>query len=144
MVGVTTLAALIDLLLHGSGGLFTGAKLILGSNLLTPARSSVFADVTEATFTGYVQKAITWGSASYNPATGLTEVVGTATYQWFGPADNTGQVLLSWGLNQAGPPDVLLACGNFGAGVSLTVPTDTLALAIKLDSSGTVTVNQVN
>jgi hypothetical protein len=58
-------AAVTDYTQAGAGvaGKLNGAKLILGTNDLTPGKKSVVADITQPTYTGYAPVVVTWGVA---------------------------------------------------------------------------------
>lgn len=150
MTGVTTLAGLLAFISTGLTLDWVGAKIRLGTNTLTPSRGTVVGDLTEATFLGYVAKTVAWGTPFFNPTTGMMEAVGTAVYEWIGPTDNSGQVIRSWMLEQpgaAGPPLIaenVLSSGNLSVPITLNVPTDGLALTVRIDGSGTVSVEFAN
>lgn len=140
MEGITTLAGLVDFLANGLSALWTGGKLALGTNAISPTIHSVFADLTAPTFTGYLTKNVVWGAPVYNPASGQLEVVGTTVLDWSGPSDNTGQVILSWCFYNTSGPNTLIAAGNLSAPITLAVPTDGLVLTIRANSAGVVAV----
>lgn len=58
--------------------LYDGSKIMLFQNNIVPTRLNVIGDFTEATYTGYAQKTITWATVSYAPGS-IPEVIGTVT-----------------------------------------------------------------
>lgn len=60
-----------------ASGLLDGATLHLYQNDLSPVATTVIADITEATFSGYASEAITWGDPSISED-GHIEMIGVA------------------------------------------------------------------
>jgi hypothetical protein len=149
MQTVATIPELVELLGKGLTGTITGVKGLLGTNTVTPSRNSQTSDLTLPTFTGYVEKSITWSTVNYDPGSTLAQVVATTILQWDGPSDASGQNILSFGVHQpgaAGPPVVpeyLLGCCNLDTPASLHVPTDQLSIALYLRGDGTIFASQL-
>lgn len=146
MNGVTTIAALVDLLALGLSGLWAGSKLSLFTNVVVPSPTTLPADLTPPTLTGYADKTVAWNTVGYDPTQGIAVAAGTMTYEWSGPADATGQPILGWALLQpgaAGPPiipNVVLSCGNFTSALPLIAVTDRITLAVTVNGNGNVAV----
>lgn len=47
--------------------LWSGAKIILATNLFQPTKTRLLADLTQPTYTGYAAIPITWSAATYDP-----------------------------------------------------------------------------
>jgi hypothetical protein len=150
MRGFLTRQAIVDLLNTGTAGApFGTLKLLLFTAAANPpSRQSVLADFTEATFTGYVKKAVTLGTAGYDVSINEAVQASTTVSQWNGPSDASGQTVIGWALvsEVAGPPvvDTLRASGLFDNPHSLAVPTDMLAIAVSLAAGGDSDANIVD
>lgn len=147
--GVTTITELLDYLANGLAGKLTGAVLGLFTTAWAPASNTVYADLTEAAFTGYVQKVQTWNVPSINLSTFLAESTATTVSTWTGPAAGGGPTIFGWALmvpGAAGPPivpPVVLSSGLLLAPVPLVDATASVGLVPLVNSNGTVIVNQV-
>lgn len=144
---VLTLAALVDLLKEGLGGLWSGASLLLVSAPFTPANNLTMTGITEASFTGYARKAVTWGTPGFDPSSGQAEAVGTGTYQWLGPSDTSGQLIYGIILLQPGAtgppvvPETVLYSALFPAPLPMQVPTDPISVSASAGVAGFGTVS---
>jgi hypothetical protein len=110
---MATMKAKLDALISG---LFSGAKLKLGSNNVTISETTVLGDFTECSFTGYSAQTLSgFGSAADD---GSHHAFSTASPAGFTPSSSSGSIYTAYITNSGGT--VLLGAATF-AGAPITV-----------------------
>lgn len=104
------------------------ATVHLFTNNHTPAPGDAVGAFTEATFTGYVAKAVAGWTANDNNQDGSVGTTATTVLTWTGPADGSGQTVYGYYVLSAGAGTPILYAVKFPAGIGLNVPTDILNL----------------
>src|SRR5262249_3938088 len=104
------------------------AKIDLFVNNHTPLPSSVFADFTLATFTGYVQKAVAGFTANETNLDGSVGTTATTVLSCVGPGDATGENVYGYLMRAAAAGDPLIAAVKLSSPVPLNTPADVLNL----------------
>lgn len=104
------------------------AKIDLFVNNHTPLPSSVFADFTLATFTGYVQKAVAGFTANETNLDGSVGTTATTVLSWVGPGDATGETVYGYLIRSAAVGNPLIAAVKLSSPVPLNTPADVLNL----------------
>lgn len=89
----------------GVAGILNGAKIIFGTNVIVPAKTTTVANITQSTDPGLAPATVTWGAAGRDGAgdivtlsvsvpVKLTTGPGPVTIQCWGLTDSTGTHLL--------------------------------------------------
>jgi hypothetical protein len=123
----TDLAILTEL--TAADGVFDGAKIALYQNDVTPTPLTVIGGLTEATYTGYAQKAIVWAAPS-DTAGGTAEVIGTIAAAFRPTATTTGNVIYGLMIVTAG--GALLLSARLDESRAMAETLDYLNITIRL------------
>lgn len=104
------------------------ATVHLFTNAIDPTPQSVVGDFTEATFTGYVAKAIAGWNANRTGLDGSVAADGTGVLTWVGPSDGSGETILGYYVLSAGGGTPIIYACRFPNPVGLATALDVLAL----------------
>lgn len=106
------LAGMIETVTAGDySGPLVGCKMMLFTNPITPQKTTVFADLTEATFSGYAQVALTYGGSLVD-GNGTQELTSNlAAFRATGTP--TSETLYGYGITDGGGTPVLLGAETF-------------------------------
>lgn len=111
---------------------YDGALLMLFMNDITPDRDTVRGDLTDATYTGNGDEAITWGVPSVADD-GVPEVVGIAGE--FRPTGSAVQNTI-FGAAIVNATDGLLKCCRFPTPIAMAGTQDSIILTVRLRLEG--------
>jgi hypothetical protein len=128
LIGNNALDLAILLALTETDGIFDGALLMLFSNDVEPDRDTVRGDLTDATYSGNGDEAITWGVPSISDD-GVPEVIGIAGE--FRPTAETVQNTI-FGAAVLDAADGLLKSCRFDQAVPMMNTRDSLTLTVRL------------
>lgn len=117
---------------------YTGAKLHLYKNNITPTVNTVLADFTEADYTGYAAQTVTWSPAYFDLA---RQAVSNGGLKLFTQTGATGNDIFGCYLTDTAGTGLLWSSRLDDAPFSLVVNGDTLPIAVVMGLlSGIITV----
>lgn len=91
----------------GVAGILNGAKLILGTNTITPTKTTAVGDITQPTYTGYAPLTITWGSAVRDSSGDIVTLSQECPIQMGDSVLPT--TIKCWGLTDSGGTNLLMS-----------------------------------
>lgn len=133
---------------HAVAGPFSGAldglKAFLFTNVISPDPSNLWSDMTEPTYPGYAQQAITWGVVHSRPDGSYAIDTQLLTFQMSDATVPT--TVQGWGLVLDGTPDVLYAAELLATPAVLVNADQTLQLVgqVALGSADYGDVTQIS
>lgn len=106
-----------------AAGILSTSKLNLFTNNFTPTGASVLADFTLASYTGYSQKSVSWGTV-FDEGDGSWSVTSNAVHEFTGPTSGAGVTAYGYVVTDGATPQKVLWSELLAASKTLTTTTD--------------------